>query len=174
MELGRVRTGLVRSAIALFILLAVTGVWLSFFYVPSMRGWVQTMHLMHIAFAIVLMLVLVALLAVTVAERTGWHLAATLLLASLALTYTGLLLPWDQLALYAVTVGTNIKGFFTLFGDEVRYVLIDDTDVGTGTIRAWFVVHALVLPFVAGALLWRLRRSRVTTFESEKPGALTA
>ena len=159
-ELGRVRAGLVRSAIALFVLLAATGVWLSFFYRPTMHGWAQTMHSMHIAYAIVLVFVLVALLAVTVAERGGWHLAATLFLASLALAYTGLLLPWDQLALWAVTIGTNIRGFFTLFGDEVRYVLINGVEVSTGTLRAWFVVHALVLPLVFGAVLWRLRRHR--------------
>lgn len=150
---------MVRSAIVLFVLLALTGVCLSFLYEPRMRGWAQTMHSMHIAYAIVLVFVLVALLAVTVAERTGWHLAATLFLASVALVYTGLLLPWEQLALWAVTIGTNIKGLFTLFGDEVRYVLINGVEVSTGTLRAWFVVHALVLPIAFGALLWRLRRT---------------
>lgn len=169
MELGRVRAGLVRSAVALFVLLAVTGVWLSFFYRPTAPevdlSWVTGFRGIHRWSSVVVVFVLVALLVVCIAEVTQrratnrhWAIAAVLLVCGVFLGFTGYLLPWDQLALWAVTVGTNYTGFFSLFGDEVRYVLVAGVEVGTGTVRAWFVVHALLLPLVFGALMWRLRR----------------
>ena len=167
MELGRVRAGLVRAVVALFVLLAATGVWLSFFYRPmapnSDLSWVTGLRGVHRWSSVVVVFVLVALVVVCVAERMQhraghWAIAAALLVCGVVLGITGYLLPWDQLALWAVKVGTNYSGFFALFGDEVRYVLVGDVEVGTGTVRAWFVVHALLLPIVFGALLWRLSR----------------
>jgi quinol-cytochrome oxidoreductase complex cytochrome b subunit len=89
-------------------------------------------------------------------------------LGVLAASITGFLLPWDQLALRQVTVGTNIKGYGTiLFGDSVRYVLVGNNEVGTGTIARWFWVHVvgttllLVVPVVVIALQTRLRNGKL-------------
>ena len=54
----------------------------------------------------------------------NWVIGVILLLLTLLLSFTGYLLPWDQLALWAVTVGTNMMGYTPVFGDQVRFVLL--------------------------------------------------
>ena len=54
----------------------------------------------------------------------------------LLLSFTGYLLPWDQLALWAVTVGTNMMGYTPVFGDQVRFVLLGGVEIGTDTLLA--------------------------------------
>ena len=49
----------------------------------------------------------------------NWVVGVVLLLLTLLLSFTGYLLPWDQLALWAVTVGGNMGGFVPVFGDQV-------------------------------------------------------
>ena len=53
----------------------------------------------------------------------NWVIGVILLTLTLLLSFTGYLLPWDQLALRAVTVGTDLRGYRWLVGDEVRFVL---------------------------------------------------
>ena len=93
-------------------------------------------------------------------RAVGAGLAVTTLLASL----TGYLLPWDQLALWAVRVGTNASGYRALFDSAmVRFVLIDGVEVSRVTFVRWLIVHAVVLGPALLALLvlaWRWRRRR--------------
>ena len=56
--------------------------------------------------------------------------------------------PWDQLALWAVTVGTNMMGYTPVFGNQVRFVLLGGAEIGTDTLLRWYVLHVLMLPFV--------------------------
>ena len=76
--------------------------------------------------------------------------------------FTGYLLPWDQLALWAVTVGTNMMGYTPVFGDQVRFVLLGGAEIGTDTLLRWYVLHVLMLPFVAVIFMaihfWRVRK----------------
>ncbi len=82
---------------------------------------------------------------------------AVLVLAGIA---TGLALPWEQLALKAVTVGTEHRGFGWLLGDDVRFVLIDGLEVSLTTMRAVFAAHVLAVPAVmALALGFSARRT---------------
>jgi quinol-cytochrome oxidoreductase complex cytochrome b subunit len=88
-------------------------------------------------------------------------LGAALTVAIVAASVTGFLLPWDQLALWAVTVGTNMRGYRPLFGSQVRFVFVGGGEVGSGTVVRWLLVHMLVLgPAVAAlvAIAWRRRR----------------
>src|SRR5918996_1313471 len=70
--------------------------------------------------------------------------------------------PWDQLALWAVTVGTNMMGYTPVFGDQVRFVLLGGAEIGTDTLLRWYVLHVLLLPFVLVVFLaihfWRVRK----------------
>ncbi len=84
---------------------------------------------------------------------TGAVLGVGIVLTTVAVSITGYLLPWDQLALWAVEVGTNIKGYRWLSNDTVRFVLLDGSEVSRGTVFWWLVVHALVLTPVLGALV---------------------
>ncbi|MGH9031984.1 MAG: hypothetical protein ACRDZV_07615, partial [Acidimicrobiia bacterium] len=78
---------------------------------------------------------------------------------------TGYLVEWDELRLWAVTVGTDMMGFTPVFGDDVRYVQLGSTrlDLDRGSQSWWFVLHAGVLPVVAlggGIALARATRRR--------------
>ena len=86
--------------------------------------------------------------------------AFALVVTILAGSFTGYLLPWDQLALWAVTVGTNMSGYRPLLGDDVRFVLIGGTEIGPDTLVRWLVVHALVLPAIAAGVVVAISRRR--------------
>ena len=106
------------------------------------------------------------ILAVSVAGHRRWTsravgagLAVTTVLAS----FTGYLLPWDQLALWAVRVGTNMRGYRSLFDAALdRFVLIDGVEVGRVTVLRWPGVHGVVLgPALLALLLLAWRRHRL-------------
>lgn len=81
---------------------------------------------------------------------------------------TGFALPYDQLALRAVTVGTSIRGYDWLLGDDVRFVLVDGFEVSVATMRAIFAAHVLVIsPALALVLAVTVRRRRTRPAGSE-------
>lgn len=163
-------------------ILIVTGVALFFVYRPEAAGgwnriyggglgigWfpalVRALHRWMSALAIPTGIAAGVLLAIqawgTVCRLGTMVLGAALTVAVVAASFTGFLLPWDQLAIWAVTVGTNMSGYRPLFGDQVRFVLVGGSEVSRGTVVAWLLVHMLVLaPAVAAlvAIAWRRRR----------------
>src|SRR3954467_11374549 len=92
----------------------------------------------------------------------NWVIGVILLLLTLLLSFTGYLLPWDQLALWAVTVGTNMMGYTPVFGPQVRFVLLGGSEIGGPTLLRWYVLHVLMLPFVIVIFMaihfWRVRK----------------
>jgi quinol-cytochrome oxidoreductase complex cytochrome b subunit len=85
-----------------------------------------------------------------------------LLLVTLFLSFTGYLLPWDQLAFWAITVGTSIAGYAPLIGKQMQFVLLGDTTVGQEALLRFYVLHVAVLPAVLVLLMaihfWRIRK----------------
>ena len=77
----------------------------------------------------------------------NWVIGVNLLQFTLLLSFTGYLLPWDQLALWAVTVGTNMMGYTPVFGEQVRFCCSAAGDRHRHAAR-WYVLHVLLLPFV--------------------------
>jgi quinol-cytochrome oxidoreductase complex cytochrome b subunit len=59
-------------------------------------------------------------------------------------SFTGYLLPWDQLALWAVTVGTNMRGYRPIFGHQVKFVLMGGVEIDRETLVRWLFVHLVV------------------------------
>jgi quinol-cytochrome oxidoreductase complex cytochrome b subunit len=97
------------------------------------------------------------------AQRSvNWLVGLALLLLTLFLSFTGYLLPWDQLAFWAVTVGTNIAKEAPLVGEGLRFVLLGGTEIGQSTLVRFYVLHVVVLPAVVLPLfayhMWRIRR----------------
>ena len=104
----------------------------------------------------------------------NWIVGVFLLVLTLFLSFTGYLLPWDQLAYWAVTVGTNMAaatpvlghlGPFSIVGPDgdVRAFLLGDRVVGAAALLRFYVLHCLVVPFVMGLLMavhfYRVRRN---------------
>ena len=92
----------------------------------------------------------------------NWVIGVILLTLTLLLSFTGYLLPWDQLALWAVTVGTNMIGYTPVFGQQVKFVLLGGVEIGTDTLLRWYVLHVLLFPFVTVIFMaihfWRVRK----------------
>jgi quinol-cytochrome oxidoreductase complex cytochrome b subunit len=166
----------------LFILLTVTGIFLMFFYRPTAASaWndVRTLETavyfgslvrnMH-RWAAHLMVLSVFLHmsrvfyhgAYKAPREFNWVIGVILLTLTLLLSFTGYLLPWDQLALWAVTVGTNMMGYTPVFGSSVRYVLLGSKEISGDTLLRWYVLHVLLLPFVIVIFMavhfWRVRK----------------
>ena len=92
----------------------------------------------------------------------NWSVGVIMLVLTLLLSFTGYLLPWDQLAIWAVAVGTSMMGYTPVLGDQVRFVLLGSVEIGPSTLIRWYVLHVLALPFVATIFLavhfWRIRK----------------
>lgn len=163
----------------LFLILAITGILLMFHYVPSTAigpdglpdaysrmlnlrsnvfwgGFLRNMHrwAAHGMVAFVALHMLRVYLAG--AHRGGrefnWVIGCILGLLTVFLSYTGYLLPWDQLAYWGVKVGTEIAKLAP-GGALIRGILLGDTEVGSEALIRFYVLHVAVLPAVMGFLI---------------------
>jgi quinol-cytochrome oxidoreductase complex cytochrome b subunit len=95
-------------------------------------------------------------------RQFNWVVGVTLLLLTLGLSFTGYLLPWDQLAYWAITVGTNIGSYAPIVGGQVRELLLGGHGVGEGALIRFYVLHVAVLPSLMILLtivhFWRVRK----------------
>ena len=166
----------------LFMILVVTGILLMFYYVPSttqaydrmldLRGTVafgiflRNMHRWSahaMVAAVFLHMCRVFLTGSYKPPREfNWVLGVFLLLITLFLSFTGYLLPWDQLAFWAITVGTSIASYAPLVGKQVKFILLGDSTVGQEALLRFYVLHVAVLPAVLSLLVaihfWRIRK----------------
>jgi cytochrome b-561 len=170
------------ASASLFVILLVTGMLLMFFYVPSVEqaywsmkdirfavsfGWLLrnqhrwAAHLM-VGTSFLHMVRVFFTGAYRGTRALNWLVGVTLLLATLLLSFTGYLLPWDQLAYWAVTVGTNIAREAPVVGESVRFLLLGGTSIGQSTLLRFYVLHVFVLPTVVLGLfayhMWRVRK----------------
>ena len=92
----------------------------------------------------------------------NWSVGVVLLVLTLLLSFTGYLLPWDQLAIWAVTVGTSLAGYSPFIAKQANFLLLGGAVVGPDTLLRWYVLHVLALPFVLVIFLavhfWRIRK----------------
>jgi quinol-cytochrome oxidoreductase complex cytochrome b subunit len=168
----------------LFILLTITGIYLMFFYRPAIGPGMayDDMIRLHtdVSFGVLVrnlhrwgghLMVITVFLHMARVFYTGsykpprefnWVVGIILLLTTLLLAFTGYLLPWDQLALWAVTVGTEMGGAAPLVGDEVTFVLLGGPVIGAETLLRWYTLHVLFLPFLLVIFVslhfWRVRK----------------
>ena len=166
----------------LFILLTITGIFLMFYYTPTVeQAYADTQALStNVAFGTLVrnmhrwgahLMVLTVFLhmsrvfyhgAYKPPREFNWVVGVVLLLLTLLLSFTGYLLPWDQLALWAVTVGTNMAGFVPVVGSQVKFALLGSAEVTANTLLRWYVLHVLFLPFIIVIFMavhfWRVRK----------------
>src|SRR6266480_2025603 len=166
----------------LFLGLTVTGVLLMFYYVPSVEraysdiaaletnvrygSLMRNMHRWMAHGMVITVLLHMMRVFYTGAYKPprefNWVVGVVLLILTLLLSFTGYLLPWDQLALWAITVGTNMMGYTPVFGSQVRFVLLGSKEISTDTLLRWYTLHVLMLPFVIVIFMavhfWRVRK----------------
>ena len=83
----------------------------------------------------------------------NWTVGVALLLLTLALSFTGYLLPWDQLAYWAVTIATGMLEYVPLAGGLLVRAARGGPDIGPATLARFFVLHVALLPIALLALL---------------------
>jgi quinol-cytochrome oxidoreductase complex cytochrome b subunit len=100
----------------------------------------------------------------------NWVIGVVLLLLTLALSFTGYLLPWDQLAFWAITVGTNIAAYAPVVGDQVKFLLLGGHVIGPITLLRFYVMHCVMLPLAVVLLIsvhvWRVRKDGLSGAET--------
>lgn len=172
----------------LFLILIVTGIPLMFLYVPSVErayqsvkdlefvisfGWfVRGLHRVSAHLMVAVVFLHLARVFLTGAYKNGtavnqnrplnWIIGIVLFLFTLLLSFTGYLLPWDQLAYWAITVGTNIASSAPIVGEKLRFILLGGHTIDQATLIRFYVLHCFFLPL--GVLLlfsyhmWRVRK----------------
>jgi len=77
-----------------------------------------------------------------------WTTGVVLLLITVGFGFTGYLLPWDQKAYWATTVGTRIAGTPPLIGDWILRIVRGGEELSAVTLARFFGVHVWVLPLL--------------------------
>ncbi len=189
--------GLGLICLYLFIIEWITGVYLMFYYEPStgaaygrildlnytiMFG--RVMRNLH-RWAAEAMVVAVGLHMCRVfytgaykpPREFNWVLGVILLVLTLALSFTGYLLPWDQLSFWAVTVGTSIVSYAPVLGPNLRFVLLGGDSVGSDALLRFYTLHVIAVPCVAALFInyhiWRVIKDGGLAHPSENraPGS---
>ena len=92
----------------------------------------------------------------------NWVVGVVLLFLTLMLSFTGYLLPWDQIAYWAITIGSNMAGYAPLLNTPSKLLLLGGLEVGQNTLLRFYVLHVMVFPLLAAVFLavhfWRIRK----------------
>jgi quinol-cytochrome oxidoreductase complex cytochrome b subunit len=161
------------ASLFLFVLQAVTGIFLAVYYVPSPNdaynsiqyimngvtfGWlIRGIH--HWGASLMVLLVFIHMLrtffygAYKYPREITWLTGVILLLATLGMGFTGYLLPWNQRAYWATTVGTEIAGTVPFIGDFILRALRGGNGLSAVTLTRFFAVHIWFLPAIIIAII---------------------
>jgi quinol-cytochrome oxidoreductase complex cytochrome b subunit len=186
--------GLGVASFSFFLILLATGVLLMVYYTPSTELAYNSMKDIHyvvptgrlirnvhrwaahlMVLSVILHMCRVFYTASYKAPREfNWILGMVLFVLTLALSFTGYLLPWDQLAFWAITIGANIAaspreltdalGITAYFdpGGLQKELLLGASEVGQDALTRFYLLHVMVLPLalaaVAGVHFWRIRK----------------
>ena len=95
-------------------------------------------------------------------RQFNWVIGVVLMLLTLLLSYTGYLLPWDQLAFWGVSVGTNMAKAAPILGEPMRFLLLGGNIVSENALLRFYVLHCVVLPaallLFISVHIWRVRK----------------
>lgn len=93
----------------------------------------------------------------------NWIIGVFLLILVLLSNFTGYLLPWDQLAYWAITVSTNIVSYIPLLGEFLQHLILRGNEVSGETLIFFYSMHTSFLPFTIFILMlfhfWRVRKA---------------
>jgi len=166
----------------LFLLLTVTGVLLMFYYRPTVQLAYTDMKELETTVNLGMVMrnshrwaahgmVITVFLHMIRVFSTGsyrpprefnWVVGVVLLFFTFLLSFTGYLLPWDQLSFWAITVGTNMAGYAPLIGSDLRFLLLGAFEVGANALIRFYTLHVILLPLFAAVFMavhfWRIRK----------------
>ena len=176
------------ASAALLLLLTLSGLPLLFLYIPSVErayasvkdieyvvtfgSWIRSVHRLsaHLMVAVVFLHLIRVFLTGAYKNGVGrgqkreqnWVIGAGMFIVTLLLSFTGYLLPWDQLAYWAITVGTNIASSIPLIGDTIRELLLGGRTIEQSTLIRFYVLHVFFLPAALAVMfayhMWRVRK----------------
>jgi quinol-cytochrome oxidoreductase complex cytochrome b subunit len=117
-------------------------------------------------------------------RELNWLLGVAMLVLILGANFTGYLLPWDQLAYWAITVGTSIISYVPLIGEWLARLVLGGPEVGANTLLNFFSMHISFIPMLIFGIMsyhfWRVRKDGGLTLpkdidaeEAEKPVRVT-
>jgi len=152
----------------LFMIQIVTGVLLAIYYRPTTGGayesimvimnnvsygWlIRSIHRYASELMIVTIIIHMAKVFLTAAYKPpremNWMIGVFLFIMTVTFGFTGYLLPWDQRAFWATTVGTEIANSVPLAGKYIAFALRGGETVGQPTLTRFFAVHVIILPWV--------------------------
>lgn len=186
--------GLGVMAVSSFVILLVTGILLMIYYKPSVEmaydsikdihfvvpggRFIRNVHRWATNVMIVTVFLHMARVFYTAAYKKGrafnWVLGIILLVLTLLLGFTGYLLPWDQLAYWAITIATNIAAStreltdalnMTSYCDPggfIKVLLLGSEHIGEEALIRFYWLHCIILPLalivVLAVHLWRIRK----------------
>lgn len=152
----------------LFVMLAVTGYFMTLYYVPSpeqaydavdyltfevpMGQVIRGVH--HWSGNLMMVTIFLHMLRVYVygaykkPREINWISGVFLFCLVMGFGFTGYLLPWDQKAFWATKVGTSIMGTVPVAGDYALRLMRGGTDLGALTLTRFYTLHVLFLPLV--------------------------
>jgi len=172
----------------LFVVLLLSGLPLMVFYIPSVEDayrsvkdiehvvsfgwWLRAVHRLGAHLMVITVTLHLARVFLTGAYKNSpggnqrrewnWVIGVAMLFSTLLLSFTGYLLPWDQLAYWAVTVGTSIVSSAPVAGAILRETLIGGREIGEATLVRFYLLHIVVLPIAVAVLfgyhMWRVRK----------------
>jgi quinol-cytochrome oxidoreductase complex cytochrome b subunit len=173
--------GLGGMALTVVLLLVFTGILLRFHYEPNPAGAYDSILFMqrNIIFGQLIrnvhhwsgiFLIVISFLHLLRVFLTGaflpprhwnWVIGIGLFLGVIFINFTGYLLPWDQLAYWAVTVSTSMLEYVPLIGESLKTALRGGSDVGTETLANFYTFHTAVIPGLLTILLvWHFYKVR--------------
>src|SRR3989338_6585939 len=149
------------ATLFMFVIETITGLLLMYYYRPTLEYAYQDMKDLEftVTFGLFLrnmhrwaahLMVLTVILHMCRVFYTGaykpprefnWVIGVLLLVITLLLSFTGYLLPWDQLAFWAITVGTSIAAYTPIVGPGLRYFLLGGNEVGQTALLRFYVLY---------------------------------
>jgi quinol-cytochrome oxidoreductase complex cytochrome b subunit len=96
-------------------------------------------------------------------RKANWIIGLVLFFLALVANFTGYLLPWDQLAYWAITVSTSLMAYIPLIGVSLRTFMLGGPQVGQATLSNFYALHVVFVPAMILILMsyhfWKVRKN---------------
>jgi menaquinol-cytochrome c reductase cytochrome b subunit len=169
-----------------FLMQAMTGIFLTFYYVPSTAsayssvyyishyvnyGWlIRSIHLwgahLMVIFIVIHMLRVFWTGSYKHPREFNWVVGVVLFGVTMAFGLTGYLLPWDNKAYWGSTVATSLMAEVPMIGHQIQFVVLGGDSIGGPTLTRFFALHVFVLPIVLIGMMfahfWMIRKQGIS------------